>query len=224
MWLQSETQECGALRHQNRVVVAEIYRGVYFQAPEWTEREIDDREEQPLHSWAQPPARGHRECGTVGHPHPCSHCGLGTPSTGPAKVFDPCSCLLLSRTGSGSRDEDRVRWSCQALCGPAVAIAAILGYPCLALEVQNCCVGVRGGTWQPLCPPAPFSGVQGVTRFGSAWFGAAHTVLPGLGPCSPWQAVGVWGAEAHTGGGPWGQPGLCSLLHPSGLCLMIPRW
>lgn len=50
-------------------------------------------------------------------------------------------------------------------------------------------------------------------------------VLPGLGPCSPDQAVGVWPG--------WGTRGWCAMgssqpllpaPSPLGSCLMIPRW
>lgn len=166
---------------------------------------------------------GTRECGTVGcpHPHPCSHCSLGTCSTGASKGVRPIPLPAHSHTGSGSREEDRVRWSCQALSGPAVAVAVCCCHPGLSVPgseaAELLCRGARRDVAATL-PSSLFSGVQGVTGFGSAWFSAAgvSAALGGL--------LGFGGAEAHMGGGLWGQPGLCSLLHPSGLCLMIPRW
>lgn len=107
------------------------------------------------------------------------HCALGTPSTG----------ATLAVGHSGMRT---VRWSCQALPGPAVPIAVCCCHPGRSVPgsggAEALCWGVRRDVvWQMLFPP--FSVVQGVTQFGSAWFCAPHTTL--LGSLQPWQAVGV---------------------------------
>lgn len=171
---------------------------------------------------------GTRECGTVGcpHPHPCSHCSLGTCSTGASKSARPIPLPAHSHSSSGSWEEDRVRWSCQALSGPAVAVAVCCCHPGLSVPGSGTAELLCRGARRDVAATLPSSPVQ--------WGAGCHWVWLSLVQCPSQHAAGVpaalggllgfGGAEAHMGGGLWGQPGLCSLLHPSGLCLMIPRW
>lgn len=102
-------------------------------------------------------------------------------------------------------------------------------YHCMLLPSWAVCAwlwGCKVGVRRDVAATFPSSPIQ--------WAAGRHWVWLSLVQCPSHHAAGVpaalgrllgfGGAEAHMGGGLWGQPGLCSLLHPSGLCLMIPRW
>lgn len=131
----------------------------------------------------------------------------GPPASGPAEARDPRRAARPAARSAAALAVDRVMWTgCNGAARHFLVLpqpspyAALLGCLCPARSTQVHCPGMQGGKWQMCFPPAPLSEMQGVMPVlcrlrGSAQLDAPRAVpqrvLPGLGPCSPCQAVGV---------------------------------